>query len=48
MEFQQVTLDNWLPIQDEFINLMNALLTQLDEIDKSLCAIASAIDDLRS
>ncbi len=47
METEQVTLDNWLPIQDEFIRLMNLFLTALDEIDQSLQAIAMEISDLK-
>ncbi len=47
MTADPVTLDNWLPIQDEFIRLLNLLLTSLDEIDKSLVAIASEISDLK-
>ncbi len=48
MESTQITLDQWLEAvvaqNDVFTHLMNALLTSLDEIDKSLCSIANAID----
>lgn len=33
--------------QDDFVDLMNRLLTALDEIDKSLVGIAMSVDDLK-
>ncbi len=53
MDLTQVTLDRWLDLvtarsdrDDEFIALLNNLLTALDEIDKSLVAIAGEISSL--
>ncbi len=50
MVSEQVTLDRWLEHlatnQDHFIVLCNQLLTALDEIDKSLVAIAGEINSL--
>ncbi len=51
MESEQVTLDRWLVVvqthNDESLQLLNKLLTSLDEIDKSLVAIAMEISDLK-
>ncbi len=50
MESEQVTLDRWFETMDQnhdrMYALLDALLTSLDEIDKSLVGIAQAIGDL--
>ncbi len=53
MDTQQQTLDAWFTLLETVIDrdasmetLLNALLTQLDEIDKSLVDISRSIQDL--
>ncbi len=51
MDATQVTLDRWLDAVHEhhfeMMALLNKFLTAIDELDKSLCAIASKVGDLK-